>query len=98
MSIIIVIIFYTSADMPLLRKMSVLYHDGVYEIADHDRPNVLLISNITQNGITGFGSTEKTGLFVSFGMVHINPTVTFRMLCTPKNSNTSFIIYRSACC
>jgi hypothetical protein len=44
------------ADMPLERKTPVAYPDGVYEIAGQDRPNVLLISNVTQNGLTGFGT------------------------------------------
>ena len=53
--------------MPLERKTPVAYPDGVYEIAGQDRPNVLLISNITQNGLTGFGSAERTALFIFFG-------------------------------
>ena len=54
-------------DMPLERKTPVAYPDGVYEIAGKDRPNVLLIANITQNGLTGFGSRERTALFIFFG-------------------------------
>ena len=54
--------------MPLERKTPVAYPDGVYEIAGQDRPNVLLIANVTQNGLTGFGSRERTGLFIFFGM------------------------------
>ena len=53
--------------MPLERKTPVAYPDGVYEIAGQDRPNVLLIANVTQNGLTGFGSSERTGLFIFFG-------------------------------
>ena len=56
-----------NADMPLERKTPVAYPDGVYEIAGQDRPNVLLIANVTQNGLTGFGSSERTGLFIFFG-------------------------------
>ena len=55
------------ADMPLERKTPVAYPDGVYEIAGKDRPNVLLIANVTQNGLTGFGSRERTALFIFFG-------------------------------
>ena len=54
-------------DMPLERKTPVAYPDGVYEIAGQDRPNVLLIANITQNGLTGLGSRERTALFIFFG-------------------------------
>ena len=54
--------------MPLERKTPVAYPDGVYEIAGQDRPNVLLIANVTQNGLTGFGSRERTALFIFFGM------------------------------
>ena len=53
--------------MPLERKTPVAYPDGVYEIAGKDRPNVLLIANVTQNGLTGFGSRERTALFIFFG-------------------------------
>ena len=53
--------------MPLERKTPVAYPDGVYEIAGQDRPNVLLIANVTQNGLTGFGSEERTALFIFFG-------------------------------
>ena len=55
------------ADMPLERKTPVAYPDGVYEIAGQDRPNVLLIANVTQNGLTGFASSERTALFIFFG-------------------------------
>ena len=55
------------ADMPLERKTPIAYPDGVYETAGGDRPNVLLISNLTQNGFTGFGSTTRTGFFIFFG-------------------------------
>ena len=61
-------ILFLYPDMPLERKTPVAYPDGVYEIAGQDRPNVLLISNITQNGLTGFASAERTGLFIFFGM------------------------------
>ena len=56
-----------NSDMPLERKTPVAYPDGVYEIAGQDRPNVLLIANVTQNGLTGFGSRERTALFIFFG-------------------------------
>lgn len=54
-------------DMPMERKTPVAYPDGVYEIAGAERGNVLLIANITQNGITGFSSTSRTALFIFFG-------------------------------
>ena len=53
--------------MPMERKAPPAYPDGVYEIAGEERGNVLLIANMTQNGITGFGSTARTGLFIFFG-------------------------------
>ena len=53
--------------MPMERKTPVAYEDGVYELAGGDRPNVMLIANITQNGITGFASSERTALFTFFG-------------------------------
>ena len=59
---------FLRTDMPLERKTPVAYPDGVYEIAGQDRPNVMLIANITQNGLTGFASAERTALFIFFGM------------------------------
>ena len=53
--------------MPMERRTPVAYPDGVYEIAGEERGNVLLIANITQNGITGFSSTSRTALFIFFG-------------------------------
>ena len=55
------------ADMPMERKTPVAYPDGVYEIAGGDRGNVILIANISQHGLTGFGSTRRTALFTFFG-------------------------------
>ena len=49
------------------RKAPPAYPDGVYEIAGQDRPNVLLISNLTQNGFTGRGSASRTAFFIFFG-------------------------------
>lgn len=53
--------------MPLERKTPVAYPDGVYEIAGGERGNVLLISNVSQNGLTGLFSTQRTALFTFFG-------------------------------
>ena len=44
------------------------YPDGTYEIVpEQARANVLLISNATQNGLSGRGSTRRTALFTYFG-------------------------------
>lgn len=51
------------------RKTPVAYEDGVYELAGGNRPNVMLIANVTQNGITGFASRQRTALFTFFGKV-----------------------------
>lgn len=56
------------ADMPMERKTAIAYADGVYEIAGEERGNVLVIANITQEGITGFGSNRRTAFFIFFGM------------------------------
>ena len=53
--------------MPLERKTPAVYPDGVYEIAGEDRGNVMLISNASQNGITGRFSTQRTAMFTFFG-------------------------------
>ena len=55
------------ADMPMERKTPVAYPDGVYEIAGGDRGNVILIANISQHGLTGLASTQRTALFTFFG-------------------------------
>ena len=45
------------------------YEDGVYEIIrEEKRGNVLLISNITQHGLSGLQSSKRTALFTFFGM------------------------------
>ena len=49
------------------RKTPIAYPDGVYEIAGQDRPNVLLIANLSQNGLTGLGSDTRTAFFIYFG-------------------------------
>ena len=59
---------FFSPDMPLERKTPVAYPDGVYEIAGEERGNVLIISNLTQFGLTGRFSTQRTALFTFFGM------------------------------
>ena len=53
--------------MPMERKTPIAYPDGVYEFAGQDRPNVLVIANLSQNGLTGFGSSRRTGFFIFFG-------------------------------
>ena len=53
--------------MPMERKTPIAYPDGVYEIAGQDRPNVLLIANLSQNGLTGLGSDSRTAFFIYFG-------------------------------
>jgi dual oxidase len=55
------------ADLPMERKTPIAYPDGVYEIAGQDRPNVLIIANLSQNGLTGRGSYNRTGFFIFFG-------------------------------
>ena len=59
------------ADMPMERKTPIAYPDGVYEFAGRDRPNVLIIANLSQNGLTGQGSDLRTGFFIYFGMISI---------------------------
>ena len=54
--------------MPLERKTPVAYPDGTYEIvSEASRGNVLLISNITQHGLSGMGSVKRTAFFTFFG-------------------------------
>ncbi len=54
--------------MPLERKTPVAYPDSVYEIvAEETRGNVLVISNITQHGLSGRGSARRTAFFTFFG-------------------------------
>lgn len=55
--------------MPMERKTPIAYPDGVYEFAGRDRPNVLIIANLSQNGLTGQGSDLRTGFFIYFGMM-----------------------------
>lgn len=54
-------------DMPLERKVPIDYYDGVYDPSGNDRPNVLVISNLTFDGLTGRGSMERTALFTFYG-------------------------------
>ena len=59
---------FSLLDFPLERKTSVVYEDGVYEIINEERRgNVLLISNLTQHGLSGLGSAERTAFFIFFG-------------------------------
>ena len=53
--------------MPLERKLLGAYADGVYEPSGAERANVLLISNLTQQGITGRFSDVRTTLYIFFG-------------------------------
>ena len=56
-------------DFPLERKTPIVYEDGVYEIvAESRRGNVLVISNLTQHGLSGLGSARRTAFFTFFGM------------------------------
>ena len=55
------------ADMPLERKVPIDYHDGVYDPSGNDRPNVMIISNLTFEGLTGLGSARRTALFTFYG-------------------------------
>ena len=55
-------------DMPMERKTPTAYPDGSYQIVQEStRGNVMLISNITQNGLTGLGSQKRTAFFTFFG-------------------------------
>ena len=59
---------HISVDMPLERKTPVAYPDSVFEIVrEESRGNVLLISNITQHGLSGRGSALRTAFFTFFG-------------------------------
>jgi len=53
--------------MPLERKVPIHYLDGVYDLSGYDRPNVLVISNLTFEGLTGRGSDKRTALFTFYG-------------------------------
>ena len=45
-----------------------VYEDGVYEmVSERRRGNVLVISNLTQHGLSGLGSTQRTAFFTFFG-------------------------------
>lgn len=57
-------------DMALLRQEPEAYSDGVYAIAGKDRPDPILISNMTQSGFSGNGSRTRTALFIYFGKWH----------------------------
>ena len=51
------------------RRTPVVYEDGVYEMIDERRRgNVLVISNLTQHGLSGLGSARRTAFFTFFGM------------------------------
>lgn len=56
------------ADMPLERKTPVEYPDGVYEIIpEEERANALLVSNISQHGLSGMPAKRRTAFFTFFG-------------------------------
>ena len=60
---------FVNVDFPLERKTPVVYEDGVYEIVEESRRgNVLVISNLTQHGLSGLGSARRTAFFTFFGM------------------------------
>ena len=57
-----------AADMPLERKTPIGYPDGVYEIVpEEERANALLVSNISQHGLSGMGARRRTAFFTFFG-------------------------------
>jgi len=58
--------------MPLERKVPIHYLDGVYDLSGYDRPNVLVISNLTFEGLTGRGSDRRTSLFTFYGKKPLN--------------------------
>lgn len=60
-------IFPDATDMPLERKVPIDYYDGVFSPSGNDRPNVMIISNLTFDGLTGQGSEERTALFTFYG-------------------------------
>ena len=69
---LLLIVLFICADMPLERKTPVAYPDGVYEIVQEEsRGNVLVIANLTQNGVTGMGSEKRTAFFTFFGMFEL---------------------------
>jgi hypothetical protein len=54
--------------MALERKTAVEYPDGTYEIIqDKMRANSLLVSNISQHGLSGMGASKRTAFFTFFG-------------------------------
>lgn len=79
--------------MPMERKTPIAYPDGVYEFAGRDRPNVLIIANLSQNGLTGLGSDVRTGFFIYFGMMFIIICLMYHII----NSNFSFYLFTSKC-
>lgn len=65
-------LFSMPIDMPLERKVPIDYYDGVYSPSGNDRPNVMIISNLTFDGLTGQGSTQRTALFTFYGKKTLN--------------------------
>ena len=64
---------FVHTDMPLERKTPTAYPDGTYEIVQEEsRGNVLVIANLTQNGLTGLGSEQRTAFFTFFGQLMHN--------------------------
>ena len=59
--------FSHATDMPLERKVPIDYYDGVFSPSGNDRPNVMIISNLTFDGLTGQGSAQRTALFTFYG-------------------------------
>ena len=61
-------VYFFLVDFPMERKTPVTYKDGVYEVIDESsRGNVLVISNLTQHGLSGLGSARRTAFFIFFG-------------------------------
>ena len=72
--------------MPMERRVPSHYQDGVYDLSGYDRPNVLVISNLTFEGLTGRGSDTRTALFTFYGKT---PTILFSMLKIPTINKVS---------
>ncbi|XP_065907299.1 dual oxidase 1-like [Dysidea avara] len=76
------------ADMPLERKVPIHYLDGVYDLSGYDRPNVLVISNLTFEGLTGRGSDRRTSLFTFYGQQVVEEVLDAqRPGCPPEYEN-----------
>ena len=79
--------------MPMERKTPIAYPDGVYEFAGRDRPNVLIIANLTQNGLTGQLSTSRTAFFIYFGEFYFDVSHNCFSCLISKNMPSIVIVY-----